>query len=169
MPPIAIVFFLTGIAVWANGLYFLGVAAKRAEGGSDPVKAVGWITLVAGLSDFLQVLVIGSGNNLLGGLVVFYAAFFTLLGIAEIAGLDLRVVGNVSAAVAIVPLFYWDFVSGSWMLQSILVVWAVVFLAITATTYGRFSARGLGALLVGTAVYTFWLPAVLLALGNEIP
>jgi len=86
MPPIAIVFFLTGIAVWANALYFLGVAAQRAEGGSDPVKAVGWITLVAGLSDFLQVLVIGSGNNLLGGLVVFYAAFFTLLGIAEIAG-----------------------------------------------------------------------------------
>ncbi len=169
MPPIAIVFFLTGIAVWANALYFLGVAAQRAEGGSDPVKAVGWITLVAGLSDFLQVLVIGSGNNLLGGLVVFYAAFFTLLGIAEIAGLDLRVVGNVSAAVAIVPLFYWDFVSGSWMLQSILVVWAVVFLAITATTYGRFSGKGLGALLAGTAVYTFWLPAVILALGNEIP
>lgn len=170
MPPIAVVFFLTGIAVWANALYFLGLGSEPGEGGSDPVRAVGWITLVAGLSNFLQILAIGTGeSHLLGGLVVFYAAFFTLLGIVEIAGLDLRVVGNVAVAVAIIPLFYWEFLSGSWMLQSILVVWAIVFLAITATTYGRLSGKILGVLLLGTAAYTFWLPAVLLALGEPIP
>lgn len=169
MPPIAVVFFLTGIAVWANALYFLGVAARTQEGGTDPLRAVGWITLIAGLSNFWQVRWISEQDNLLAGLVVFYAAFFTLLGIVEIMGLDLRIVGNVSLAVAIVPLFFWDFLSGSWMLQSVLVVWAVAFLAITATTYGRLNPKALGAILVVTAVYTFWVPAVILALGQQIP
>ncbi|HEX6261925.1 MAG TPA: AmiS/UreI family transporter [Actinomycetota bacterium] len=169
MPPIAIVFFLTGIAVWANALYFLGVAAERQEGGSDPLRAVGWITLLAGISNFWQVSQIGTQDNLLGGLVVFYAAFFTFLGITEILALDLRVLGHVSIAVALLPLVYWDFLSGSWMLQSILVVWAIVFLAIAAVTYGRLSGRVLGVLLLATAIYTFWIPASILALGNTIP
>lgn len=175
MPPITIVFFLTGIAVWANALYFLGIGADRQEGGSDPLKAVGWISLLAGLSNFVQAIYImaarplDDASVLLAGLVIFYAGFFALLGITEILGLDLRVIGNVSAAVAIVPLFFWEFFTPGWMFRSILIVWAVVFLAITGTTYGRVSAKITGALLVGTAVYTFWVPAVILALGNKIP
>ncbi|MGZ4430700.1 MAG: hypothetical protein ACXVYV_03535 [Gaiellales bacterium] len=175
MPPITIVFFLTGIAVWANALYFLGIGAKAPEGGSNPLVAVGWITLAAGLADFTQAIYImnsrplGDASVLLAGLVIFYAGFFTLLGITEIRGLDLRVLGNVSAAVAIVPLFYWDFFSGGWMFRSILIIWAGVFLAITATTYGRFNPKVLGILLAGTAIYTFWTPAVILALGRTIP
>ena len=169
MPPIAIVFFLTGIAVWANALYFLGVASRPADGGSDPIRAVGWITLIAGVSNFWQVSQIGVQDNLLGGLVVFYAAFFTFLGITEILGLDLRIVGHVAIAVAIVPLVYWEALAGGWMLRSILVVWALAFLAIAATTYGRLGARVLGALLLITAVYTFWIPASILAMGNTIP
>lgn len=169
MPPIAIVFFLTGIAVWANALYFLGVASRPADGGSDPVRAVGWITLIAGLSNFWQGSQIGQADNLLGGLVVFYAAFFTFLGITEILGLDLRVVGHVAIAVALVPLVYWEALAGGWMLRSILVVWALVFLAIAATTYGRLGARVLGVLLLITAVYTFWIPASILAMGNTLP
>ena len=55
------------------------------------------------------------------------------------------------------------------MFQSILVVWAVAFLAITATVYGRLQAKLLGAILVGVAIYTFWLPIIILALGNTIP
>jgi hypothetical protein len=130
---------------------------------------VGWITLVAGVSNFWQVSQIGAQDNLLGGLVVFYAAFFTFLGITEILGLDLRVLGHVAIAVALVPLVYWEALSGGWMLRSILVVWAIVFLAIAATTYGRLSGRVLGALLLITAVYTFWIPASILAMGNTIP
>ena len=177
MPPITIVFFLTGIAVWANALYFLGIGATQQEGGADPLKSVGWISLIAGLSNFGQaVYIMGArpdplGDNavLLAGLVIFYAAFFTFLGITEILGLDLRVLGNVSAAVALVPLFYWEFFEGSWMFRSILIVWAIVFMAIAMTTYGKVKAKITGSLLVGTAVYTFWVPAVILALGNEIP
>lgn len=175
MPPITVVFFVTGIAVWSNCLYFLGVGADRKEGASDPLTSVGWITLVAGLVDFVQAFAImsnqlaGDASILLAGLVGIYAAFFTFLGITEIRGLDLRPLGNVALAVAIVPLFYWEFFAGGWMFRSILVVWAIVFLAITATTYGRLSPKALGALLFVTAVYTFWTPAVILALGETIP
>lgn len=177
MPPITIVFFLTGIAVWANALYFLGVGADKQEGSADPLKSVGWISLIAGLSNFGQAIYImgarpdplGDNAVLLAGLVIFYAAFFTFLGITEILGLDLRVLGNVSAAVAIVPLFYWDFFAGGWMFRSILVVWAVVFMAIALTTYGKVKGKVMGTMLVGTAVYTFWVPAAILAMGNTIP
>jgi hypothetical protein len=175
MPPITVVFFVTGIAVWANFLYFLGVGAAPKEGGSNPVTSVGWITLAAGLVDFVQAFDImsnqlaGDASTLLAGLVAIYAAFFTFLGITEIRGLDLRPLGNVSLAVAIVPLFYWEFFAGGWMFRSILVVWAIVFLAIAATTYGRLNPKILAALLFVTAVYTFWTPAVILALGETIP
>ena len=175
MPPITIVFFVSGIAVWANAMYFAGVGADRKEGGADPVKSVGWVTLVAGLIDFVQASGIvsnqlaGDASILLGGLVGIYATFFTFLGITEIQGLDLRPLGNVCIAVSLVPLFYWDFFSGSWMFQSILLVWVVVFLAITATAYGKLNPKVLSVLLFITAIYTFWTPVVILATGNTIP
>ena len=177
MPPITIVFFFSGIAVWANALYFAGVGATPKEGGSDPVKAVGWVTLAAGVVDFVQAfdinskLLAGDASILLSGLIAIYAGFFTFLGITEVLGLDLRPLGNVCVAVALVPLFYLKFFSDidSWMFQSILIVWAVVFLGITATTYGRLNPKILSALLFVTAIYTFWTPAVILALGKEIP
>ena len=176
--PITIVFFLTGIAVWANALFFLGMGAKPAEeGGSNPLKGVGWITLLAGLSDFAQAFYLmaarpaplGSGAVLLAGLVVFYAGFFTYLGITEILGLDLRPMGNVAIAVAIVPLPFWQFFAGGWMFRSILAVWVVAFLAVAATTYGKLNPRLLGLILLVTAIYTFWVPGWILATGNLIP
>jgi hypothetical protein len=174
--PITIVFFLTGIAVWANGLFFLGAGADSRDG-SNPLKAVGFITLIAGIADFIQAFYLmqarpqplGDAAVLLAGLVIFYAAFFTFLGVTEILGLDLRPLGNVSAAVALVPLLYWHFFTGSWMFQSILVVWLVAFLAVTATTYGKFQPKALGLILVATAIYTFWVPAWILATGHTIP
>ncbi len=175
MPPITIVFFFTGIAVWANAIFFLGIGADQKEGGSNPLKAVGWVTLAAGLADFAQAFAImsnqlaGDASILLAGLVAIYAGFFTFLGITEILGLDLRPVGNVAFAVAIVPLFYWNFFAGGWMFRSILIVWFVVFLGVTATTYGKLDAKVLGLLLVVTATYTFWVPAIILALGKTIP
>ncbi len=172
MPPITLVFIGTGLAAWVNGLYFLGIGSDKKEGAADPLVSVGWVSLVAGLVDLASawyILHFGDGV-LLAGLIVFYGLFFTLLGITEIAGLDLRQVGNLAIPVGIVPLFWWDFFSGSWMFQSILVVWAVAFLAIAATVYGRFQAKLLGIILAaGVAIYTFWVPIIILALGNEIP
>lgn len=175
MPPITIVFFTSGIAVWANAMFFLGIGATPAEGGSSPLKAVGWVTLAVGLADLVQAFDImshglaGDASILLSGLIAIYAVFFVFLGITEVLGLDLRPVGNISVAVAIVPLFYWKVFAGGWMFRSILIVWFVVFLAIAATTYGKLNGKTLGLLLVVTATYTFWLPAILLALGKTIP
>lgn len=165
-----VVLFLTGIAVWVNGMYFLGVGADRQEGGTDPLKAVGWVTLVAGIADFVQLAFIIGADPQLAGLVAFYAAFFTWLGIVEILGLDLRVIGNLSIPVALVPLvYYYNFFVPGWMWRSILIFWAVVFLSIAATTYGRMRGQTLGVLLLLTAGYTFFVPASYLALGFNIP
>jgi len=171
MPPISVVFVGSGLAVWVNALYFLGVGAKPKEGGADPLRTVGWITLAVGLADLVQAAYIIAGPKVvvLAGLVVFYGLFFVALGIAELAGLDLRPVANLSIAVAIVPLLWWNFFSGGWMFRSILVVWAVTFLVIPATVYGEVPAQWLGGLLAGVAVYTFWVPVILLALGHKIP
>lgn len=171
-PPITAVFVITGLAAWVNGLYFLGIGSDKKEGAADPLTSVGWVSLVAGIVDLASawyILTLGDGAIVLAGLIVFYGLFFTILGITEIAGLDLRQVGNLSFATAIVPLLWWDFFAGGWMFRSILIVWAVAFLAITATVYGKLQAQILGAILVGVAVYTFWVPVIILALGNEIP
>ena len=177
MPPITIVFFVSGMAVWANAMYFLGVGADRKEGGADPLKSVGWVTLTAGLVDFVQAFAIMSNqlageaeaSILLAGLVSIYALFFTFLGITEVLGLDLRPLGNVCIAIALVPMFYFDFFTGSWMFQSILLIWVVTFATIAGVTYGKVQPKVLAFVLFVTALYTFWTPAVILALGNEIP
>ena len=116
MPPISVVFAITGLAAWANGLYFLGIGTKQEEGGPDPLVSVGWVSLTAGVVNLGSVLWFvgqGDGPHVLAGLVTFYGAFFTALGLTEILGLDLRQIGNIAVAVAIVPLFWLDFLSGS--------------------------------------------------------
>ncbi|GAA3724383.1 hypothetical protein [Streptomyces tremellae] len=174
MPPITVIFVVSGLAVWLNGLAFLGVGAKKAEGTPDPLVSVGWVTLVAGVVDFAEAVYLLAAvppatGIPLAGLVVFYATFFTTLGLTLVKGLDLRPVGNLAVAVALVPLFWWSFFDGTWMFQSILAVWAVAFLSVAATTYGRLPGRILGGVLTVTALYTFLTPAVLLALGHAIP
>ena len=37
------------------------------------------------------------------------------------------------------------------------------------TTYGKLEAKLLGLVLAATAIYTFWVPALILATGNDIP
>jgi len=178
MPPITVVFVITGIAVWLNGLYFLGIGAKPKEGGPDPLLTVGWVTLVAGVVDLVNAVWIiqklfgtdASDTGVrLAGLITFYGIFFVALGASIVRGLDLRPVGNLAVVVAIVPLFWWSFFDGSWMFQSILVVWVASFLGVTALTYGRVKAEIAGVLLVGTSLYTFLLPAAILATGHTIP
>ena len=176
MPPITIVFIATGLVVWLNALYFLGVGADKKEGSANPLISIGSATMVVGLLNLVQAVYImwdrptGDDHSVvLAGLVVFYGLFFTLLGKSEINGWDLRQVGNLAVPVAILPLFWWDFFSGSWMFQSILIVWLVAFGSVAATTYGKLQAKALGLVLAATAIYTFWTPALILALGNDIP
>lgn len=174
MPPITVIFVVSGLAVWLNGLAFLGIGAKGADYGPDPLKTVGWVTLLAGIVDSVQAaLIIGTKPGEVGiplaGIVTFYATFFVALGVTLIKGLDLKPIGNLAVAVAIVPLFWWKFFDGSWMLQSILVVWLIAFLSVAATTYGKLPGKVLGAILTITSLYTFLTPAALLALGKSIP
>jgi hypothetical protein len=177
MPPITIVFVASGLAVWLNALYFLGIGAKRADDGPDPITTVGGVTLVAGLVDLIEAGYImaarpaplGTASVVLAGVVVFYGMFFTILGWAEYRGLDLRPVANLAIAVAFVPLFWWKFFEGGWMFRSILLLWVVTFLGVAATVYGRMAAKVLGVVLLATSIYAFFVPPVLLALGHKIP
>jgi AmiS/UreI family transporter len=178
MPPISVVFVITGLAVFVIALAFLGVGAEATEDGPNPLVTVGWLALAAGAVDLVEAIYIlavrptplGDPASVpLAGLVTFYGTFFLVLGISLVKGLDLRPVANLSIAVAIVPLFWWEFFAGGWMFRSILVVWAIVFLAVTATVYGKLGGKVLGGLLMVTSLYTFLAPAALLALGVAIP
>jgi hypothetical protein len=157
-----------------NGLAFLGIGAKGADDESSPLKTVGWVTLAAGIVDSVQAAVIiaikpSAVGIPLAGIVTFYATFFLTLGVTLIKGLDLKPIGNLAVPVAIVPLLWWTFFDGSWMLHSILVVWFIAFLSITATTYGKLPGKALGVILTLTSLYTFLAPAAILALGHSIP
>lgn len=178
MPPITVVFVITGLAVWLNGLAFLGIGAKQEEGSPSPLVTVGWVTLVAGLVDLtnsvwiIQKLFGGEASDTgvrLSGLVTFYGTFFVALGVALVKGLDLKPIGNLAVGVALVPLAWFPFFDGGWMFKSILVVWVVAFLSVAGVTYGKLNARFLGAVLVATSLYTFLLPAALLGAGKAIP
>ena len=178
MPPITVVFIATGLAVWMNALYFLGIGAGRSDDKSpDPLVSVGWVSAAAGIIDLIMasyIIVVrpaplGDASVVLAGLVAFYGMFFLALGITEIRGLDLRPIGNLAIAVAIVPLFWWKFFEGGWMFRSILLVWLVAFLAVAGTTYGKINGKALGNVLLLTAGYTFFAPVAILATGNAIP
>ena len=87
MPPITIVFIATGLIVWLNALYFLGVGADQKEGGSNPLVSIGNATLVVGLLNLVQAVYImwarplDDASIVLAGLVTFYGLFFVVLGI----------------------------------------------------------------------------------------
>ena len=175
MPPITIVFIATGLIVWLNALFFLGVGADQKEDGPNPLVGIGHASFLVGVLNLIQAVYImwdrplDDASVVLAGLIVFYGLFFVVLGKAEMNGWDLRVVGNLAVPTAILPLFWWDALPGEWMLRSILIVWLVAFLSVTATTYGKLQAKPLGGILAVTAIYTFWVPALILATGNTIP
>lgn len=176
MPPITIVFIATGLIVWLNALYFLGVGADEKEGSANPLVSIGHMSWVVGLLNLVQAVYImwarplgDEGSVQVAGLVVFYGLFFVLLGQSEAKGWDLRQVGNLAVPVAILPLFWWNALPGDWMMRSILIVWVIAFGSVALTTYGKLQPKALGGILAVTAVYTFWVPALILATGNSIP
>jgi hypothetical protein len=186
VPPVAIILSLTGLAVWAEGLYFLGLGAKPKRGSvdaatglrplTDPLRAVGMIMFIAGLSDLVQTTYIISAKPLgtpdtviLAGMLAIPSGWFTYLGISQLLDLDTRPVGNVAIAVGLVPMFWWNFFSDSRMIQSDLIVWGLAFLSAAAHAYGLLPNRIFGAWLVIVALYAFFLQPVLWALGHPLP
>ena len=65
--------------------------------------------------------------------------------------------------------FYGLFFSVSTTFTLIISWWVIAFLRITLTTYGKMKPMALGAILMITALFTFFLIPVLLVLGVSIP
>lgn len=186
MPPIILVFVVTGCALFVISSFFLGWGAKADDAGSNPLKTVGAIATAAGVVDLLSALYIVTRSTvpasdaiwpaagpamaanaplLIGGLVGFYGLFFTSVGLAAFLGMDLRPIANLAVPVGLVPLAWLPVFSGLVFFQSTLVVWVVAFLAVTLTVYGKLPAKALGGILLLTTLYTFFLPVILLATG----
>jgi hypothetical protein len=168
--PLTLLLVAFGLAAWANGMYFLGIGASTAEGGANPAKTVGVISLVAGIVGFVNVgymiFIVGGNGVAVAALATLYASFFTMLGFTLIWGLDLRPIANICLPIAVGSLpFITKFFDKDLLFQSIMVVWTVAFIAIFLTVYGRLQARWLGWILVITAVWTFFLPALRIAMG----
>ena len=171
MAPITMVFIITGLAVFTQAMFFLGIGASAEEGKKSPIVPVGYISVIAGIINLVVGLYItvvrpldADPSLLLAGLIGFYGLFFLALGLAEILDMDLRVVGNLAIPTAILPLFWINFFSDTqWTL--ILIWWVVTFLAITLTTYGKLQARVLGIILMITALFTFFLVPVDAVMG----
>jgi len=169
--PLTLLLVAFGLAAWANGMYFLGIGASKAEGSADPAKTVGVISLVAGVVGFVNVgymiFIVGGNGVAVAALATLYASFFTVLGMSLIWGLDLRPVANICLPIAFGSLpFITKFFDKDLLFQSIMVVWTVAFVAIFLTVYGRFQAKWLGWILLFTAFWTFFLPALRIALGE---
>jgi uncharacterized membrane protein len=176
MPPITMVFVLTGLAVFVQAMFFLGVGANAGEGKKSPIVSAGWISLTAGIVDLIVGLYLTVARPiepdpslLLAGLLGFYGLFFIALGLTEILDLDLRVVGNLAIPTAILPLAWLKFFAGSTLFTLIIIWWVIAFLSITLTTYGKMPPKVLGLILMITALFTFFLVPVLLVLGVAIP
>ncbi len=171
MAPITMVFIITGLAVFTQAMFFLGIGASAEEGKKSPIVPVGYISVIAGIINLVVGLYItvvrpldADPSLLLAGLIGFYGLFFLALGLAEILDMDLRVIGNLAIPTAILPLFWINFFSDTqWTL--ILIWWVVTFLAITLTTYGKLQARVLGIILMITALFTFFLVPVDAVMG----
>ena len=171
--PLTVLQFLLGMAAWVNAMFFLDMGAKAAQGGANPLKTVGWISLASGLGAFTTVWYLlvnrpaplGDNAVAVAGLASIYALFFVALGAVEIGGLDLKPIANISIPIAVISLPFIPFFAGSILFQSIMVVWTVAFALVATTVYGRTPAKWLGWVLAVTAIWTFWLPAVMISLG----
>ena len=174
MIPITITFMITGLIVWLNAFYFLGIAANKIDRIGHPAILVGFATLVAGVLDLLESIYlmwirpIGDDSLPLAGFIVIYGFYFIVLGYSEMTKGDIRVVGTLSIPVGVLPFAWWNSLPGEWMLRSLLVVWLITFVMVTLTTYRKLHPQVLGSVLIGTAICT-WLPALFLATGNSIP
>lgn len=178
MVSVSVIFFTFALGAWVIGLYLVGMGAKPTEDGPDPLVTVGWIELIVGVILFSQVFILvqqSAGEpfpQILAGLVLLFALFFTAFGVALIKGADLRPIGNLAIPVGILAVLYVDFLDltageSDFIFQSSAIWWGVVFLLVAGFTYGKVSAKVLGWALVITGLWGF-LPAVLIALDQRV-
>ena len=81
----------------------------------------------------------------------------------------MRVVGDAAIPVGIVPLVYIPlFFPDCWMMRTIIVIWGITFIATWAHTHNWLSDRIFGAYLILVAIFTFFLPPAILALGHPL-
>lgn len=172
--PLTLLLVSLGLVVWAAGLFFLGIGSEPAEGGQHPVRTLGVISLVGGLVAFVNITYLlfirpaplGDTSMAVIALATPYAFFFTALGITAFNGLDLKPLANIALPIAVGSLFFiTKFFDGDLLFQTSMVVWTVAFAAVWATVYGKLPAKTLGAILTFTSVWTFFLPALRIALG----
>ncbi len=172
--PLTIFFAFLGICSWVNGLYFLGVGAKPAEGASDPRKTVGWVSLLTGLGIFSQALywlvtkALGDLSTGISGLASAFAFVLMVLGIVQLLALDLRPVGHMAFWVGIYTVVFIYITRGSLVLWTSMAVWAITLFVITAVTHGKLSAKVLGWLLLIWAIWTTIVPATMINLTGKI-
>ena len=163
-----------GLGSWANALYFLGIGSKPAEGRVDPYRTVAWISFLTGLvlTVFGAIYIItlpeafGAQTAVaVGGLAVMFGFVWTLLGIVQLQGLDLRPVGNVCFwAGVFTVLFIWIF-RAVIVFWTTMTIWSIGLFMVTAVSYGKLSPRVLGVWLLLFATWTTFLPAALISLA----
>ena len=173
MLSVAVIFFTFATGAFVIGVYLLGIGADEPEdGGKGPLYSIGWIELVVGLFLVTQVLILVevAGLPTLAGIVGLFALFFISLGIVLIKGADLRPVGAIAFTIGLFawPFFLFDGFNGVFIFQSNAILWSVAFFAIAAFTYGKLSAKPVGAILLLVAIWG-WTPAVYLSVDAMIP
>jgi len=196
VPPVTIILTLTGLAVWVEGMYFLGLmpynpANKGTGSGHDPDgaaidpnikpwshprRAAGTLMLIAGISDMIQMYHIMGGADLetaktviLCGMLAYPCGWFTYLGFAQVFNLDMRAVGYAAIPVGLVPLAWLPFFSDSWMFQADLFIWGLAFLAVAFHhAFTLISDKALGAYITFVAVFAFFLQPALYGYGHGL-
>ena len=176
MLSVAVIFFTFALGAWVIGLHLVGMGSKPTEEGSDPLVTVGWVELIVGVILASQVFILvqqAGGDALiltLAGLVLLFAVFFTVLGVALIKGTDLRPIGNLAVPVGILAALYvtFDLFNDTIVFQSSTILWGVVFLLVAGFAYGKVAPKLLGWALIITALWGF-VPVVYLAFDRTIP
>lgn len=169
---LTMMFVAFGLAAWANGLFFIGYGAEPAEGGAHPVKTVGVISFIAGLTGFATVIwagfVVGGPGIAVMALATVYALFFTALGLTAWLALDLKPIANICLVIAVWSLPFIGFAGfdKDLLSQASMIIWFVAFALIWAVVYGKMKANWLGWWLVLTAIVTFFIPALRIATGS---
>lgn len=154
----------------AVALLFLGYGEAKSTG-----VITGLVGTVTVLGAFLQTATFGDAFT--GGLLFAHGLLYLVVAYALLTGLeDMRSVGNVSLAVAIISAIYaYVFLVGTPLIGQSLylgmasVGYAVLTVEVWLNAYGKFSAKGVAYSLLIWAVIGLWIPAFSLMTTGTLP